>query len=139
MKHEESKLQRMCVAWFRMQYADKAYCLFAIPNGGRRDKITAAIMKGEGVLAGVADLFLMVPNNNHHGLWLEMKTPKGRQSDSQKLFEQNAKSQGYDYRIARTLDEFQFEINDYLCPNSKGNVVLHEHKYSGADRQRSEG
>lgn len=133
MKHEESRLQRACVAWFRMQYADKAYCLFAIPNGGRRDKITAAIMKGEGVLAGVADLFLMVPNEGFHGLWIEMKTPKGRASDSQKLFESLSKSQGYEYRIARTLDEFQFIINDYLCTNSKRNVVLHEHGDSGAN------
>jgi len=121
------------VAWFRLQYADKAYCLFAIPNGGRRDKITAAIMKGEGVLAGVADLFLMVPNKSYHGLWIEMKTPKGRSSDSQKLFESLSKTQGYEYRIARTLDEFQFIVNDYLCTKSKGNVVLHEHEYSGAD------
>lgn len=133
MKHEESRLQRACVAWFRMQHADKAYCLFAIPNGGRRDKITAAIMKGEGVLAGVADLFLMVPNTDYHGLWIEMKTPKGRASDSQKLFESLSKSQGYEYRIARTLDEFQFIVNDYLCTKSKRNVVLHEHGDSGAD------
>lgn len=119
MKHEESRLQQACVKWFRLQYAEFALCLFAIPNGGRRDKITASILKGEGVLPGVADLFLMVPSNDYHGMWIEMKTPKGRQSDSQKDFELISKNQGYEYRIAKTLDEFQFAINDYLCTNPK--------------------
>jgi len=76
-------------------------------------------MKGEGVLAGVADLFLMRANSEFHGMWIEMKTPKGRQSDSQKSFEQTAKHQNYEYKIARNMEEFQFAINDYLCRNPK--------------------
>lgn len=127
MKHDESRLQQACVKWFRLQYAQLASCLFAIPNGGRRDKVTASIMKGEGVLAGVADLFLMKSNGEFHGLWIEMKTPKGRQSDSQKSFEQTAKSQNYEYKIARDMEEFQFAINDYICRNTEHDVILYKH------------
>jgi hypothetical protein len=92
--------------------------LFAIPNGGRRGKVEAAIMKGEGVVAGVADLFLMLPNAAHSGLFVEVKTPKGRQSDSQKEFERKAQERGYRYAVCRTLDEFRQVVEEYIATES---------------------
>jgi hypothetical protein len=62
-RHEESRLQRACVQWFRLQYP--AHTLFAIPNGGKRNAREAGILKAEGVLPGVADLFLMYPNKGY--------------------------------------------------------------------------
>ncbi|MDR1897993.1 MAG: VRR-NUC domain-containing protein [Prevotellaceae bacterium] len=112
MHHDESKIQQQCVRWFRLQYPQLT--LFAIPNGGRRGKVEAAIMKGEGVLAGVADLFLMVPTLAYHGLFIEMKTPAGKQSESQRTFERKACETGYGYKICRTLDDFMQTINNYL-------------------------
>lgn len=52
--------------------------LHHIPNGGARDKVTAALMKRAGVVAGVPDLFLPVPMPRHdggdwHGLYVELK------------------------------------------------------------------
>lgn len=113
MLHEESKIQQACVRWFRLQYPHLV--LFAIPNGGRRGKVEAAIMKGEGVLAGVADLFLMHANFRYNGLFIEMKTPDGRQSESQKDFEQNAHERGYCYKICRTFDEFRDVVITYMA------------------------
>jgi hypothetical protein len=49
--------------------------LFHIPNGGHRDPRTAAKLKGQGVKAGVSDLFLPVPRGTMHGLWIELKAP----------------------------------------------------------------
>ena len=115
MIHIESKIQQSCVTWFRHQYPD--YILFAIPNGGKRGKIEASIMKGEGVLAGVADLFFAMPSGVSHGLFIEIKTEKGRQSNSQKIFEEKALMIGYDYKICRSMDEFIIVINDYLLSN----------------------
>jgi hypothetical protein len=111
MTHEESKLQRMCVQWFRIQFPHLT--LFAIPNGGRRGKVEAGIMKGEGVLAGVADLFLMLPNMEYNGLFIEMKTLDGRQSDSQRSFERKSIENGYCYRICRTFEDFKDVILIY--------------------------
>jgi hypothetical protein len=71
--------------------------LCAIPNGGNRSPITGAILKAEGVRAGVADLFLMEASGEFHGLWIEVKLPKGRQSDKQKEFEKIATERGYKY------------------------------------------
>jgi hypothetical protein len=111
MTHEESKLQRQCVQWFRLQFPQLV--LFAIPNGGRRGKVEAAIMKGEGVLAGVADLFLMLPSMEYNGLFIEMKTPDGKQSFGQREFERKAKENDYAYKICRSVDEFRDVILAY--------------------------
>lgn len=111
MKHPESKIQQACIKWFDYQYPQYRLNLFAIPNGGARNKIEAGIMKGEGVRAGVADLFLAIPKqglkNNYPGLFIEMKTETGRQTDTQKKFEKAVNSQGYFYFLCRSFDEFK--------------------------------
>ena len=112
MRHIESEIQRICVSWFRLQWPK--HTIMSIPNGGRRGKIEASILKGEGMLAGVADLFLMYPSRSHCGLWIEIKTPAGRQSESQKAFEKKAIENGYKYVIIRDLDSFIQTINEYL-------------------------
>lgn len=105
MRHPESKLQSACVKWFRLQYP--ALTIFAIPNGGRRGKLEAAIMKGEGVLAGVADVFIMLARNGSHGIFIEFKTETGRQSPEQKAFQVQCERDGYDYHIVRSFDQFK--------------------------------
>lgn len=47
--------------------------IFAIPNGGLRDKITAAKLKHEGVKAGVPDVFFPLTTPRYAGLFIEMK------------------------------------------------------------------
>jgi hypothetical protein len=48
--------------------------MFAIPNGGFRDKITAAKLKAEGVKKGVPDIFLPVTIlPAYAGLFIELK------------------------------------------------------------------
>lgn len=108
----ESQLQAECVKWFRYQYP--FHVIFAIPNGGNRDIRQAVTLKREGVLSGVADLFVMHPSGDWHGLFIEMKLPKTKQSENQILFEENAKSRGYKYVICRTFEEFQETIIDYI-------------------------
>ena len=70
------------------QYLDmRGVCYFAVPNGGKRNKITAIKLKAEGVKAGIPDICIV-----HEGqaLFLEVKRPKsdlgakGRLSTSQK-------------------------------------------------------
>ena len=112
MKHNESTQQTKCVKWFRTYYPD--YVLFAVPNGGNRSAITGAILKAEGVMPGVADLFLAHASCGLHGLFIEMKDTKGRQSDSQKAFEEKALAAGYGYVVCRSFEEFQDEIQQYI-------------------------
>lgn len=114
MRHVESTIQIACVKWFRYQYNHLRRLLFAVPNGGYRNPITASIMKAEGAMAGVADLLLLVPNANFHGLCIEMKTPKGRQADTQKEWQADVEKQGYKYVVCRSVDDFRKEVNEYL-------------------------
>lgn len=112
---EEHRIQVSCVRWFRMKYPHLSPRLFAVPNGGRREGITGARLKEEGVLAGVADLILLVPNADYHALLIEMKTPKGRQSESQRAWQRAvAGNDDYLYVVCRSLEEFIREVEEYL-------------------------
>lgn len=113
-KQEEHRIQTAMIGWFRMQYPKMQHNLFAVPNGGRRDAITGAILKAEGVLAGVADLILLKSNRNYGALLIETKTRKGKQRDSQKEWESKITKDGYKYVIVRSLDDFMREVKSYL-------------------------
>ncbi|MGM9695017.1 MAG: VRR-NUC domain-containing protein [Alloprevotella sp.] len=110
---EEHRIQTACVRWFNLTHKHLRGLLFAVPNGGRRDATTAAKLKAEGVVAGVSDLILLVPNKNHSALLIEMKTPTGRQSESQKRW-QRSLHPTYKYILCRSLDDFMREVNNYL-------------------------
>lgn len=115
MKRLESQLQQTCVKWLRLQHPHLARFLFAIPNGGARSAVTGAILKAEGVRRGVADLFLMVPTAHCHGLFIEMKVAKGRQSPEQLAFEADCAIMRYSYALCRTFDEFQNAVEAHLA------------------------
>lgn len=77
--------------------------MFAIPNGGKRDKIQAANLKAEGVKAGVPDILLPVCRHGFHGLFIELKRlgdtekkqRKGKTSEKQDDFHAMLIANGY--------------------------------------------
>lgn len=111
---EEHRIQVSCVNWFRLAHPNLKSVLFAIPNGGRRDVVTGAKLKVEGVVAGVADLILLKRNKRFGCLCIEMKTGKGRQSDTQKRWQKDVEEAGNKYAICRSLDEFMKVVTKYL-------------------------
>ncbi|WP_273116454.1 VRR-NUC domain-containing protein [Hoylesella shahii] len=111
---QEHRLQCACVQWFRTQHPKFNHNLFAVPNGGRRDKVTGAKLKAEGVLAGVADLILLKSNADYGALLIEMKTGSGKQSEVQGRWQKAIEKDGYKYVLCRSLDDFMREINAYL-------------------------
>ena len=126
MREEEHNIQAACVRWFNLQWPQYRGLLFAVPNGGARSKATAGKLKAEGVVAGVADLILLVPRwfttwRREQGclcagLCIEMKTAKGRQSPEQKEWQARVEKMGYEYAVCRSLDEFINTIENYLQP-----------------------
>lgn len=114
MKHIESALQKNCIKWFRLQYPALSKAIFAVPNGGHRNAVEAAIMKAEGIVAGVSDVILLTARGGYHSLCIEFKTEKGRQTDLQKQWQKVAEENDNKYIICRSLEQFQNEINNYL-------------------------
>lgn len=113
-RHIESHLQRNCVGWFRLQYPRLRLLLFAVPNGGARNKREAGIMKGEGVTAGVADVILLKPSGGFASLCVEFKTEDGRQQPTQKEWQTAAEGVGNKYVIVRSFEAFKEEVEAYL-------------------------
>jgi hypothetical protein len=115
MNNNEHLAQTLLIKWFRLQYPLMAKCLWAIPNGGARHIGTAIKLKQEGVTAGVADLFLMIPANGLHGLFIEMKADKSaRLQQNQEQFLNLAESMGYGAEVAYGFEEGQKIIQKYL-------------------------
>ena len=113
--NEEHQIQCACVRWFAYQHPQLNGRLFAVPNGGKRSRKTASEMKAEGVVSGVSDLVLLKSNRDYGALLIEMKTPKGSQTDTQKKWQQTITANGeYKYVVCRSLDDFMREVNDYL-------------------------
>lgn len=110
----ESQIQHDCLTWFRLQYPKLALLMFAVPNGGRRDAKSGARMKCEGVIKGVSDLILLIPKKGYASLCIEMKTPKGVQSDNQKEWQREAEKYRNRYVVCHSLQEFMNEVNSYL-------------------------
>lgn len=75
---------------------------------------TAQRLKAEGVLAGVADLVLFIPNQTHHALFIELKVKPNRQSQFQKNWETTVTECGYEYKLVYSFDEFQKVIEEYI-------------------------
>jgi hypothetical protein len=64
---------------------------WAVPNGGVRSKIEAAIMKGTGVKAGVSDLHFLY---QRQFFVLELKAPGNKPTNKQLLFMANVYNAG---------------------------------------------
>jgi len=100
-------------AFAKVQYPELKL-MFAIPNGGKRHKAVAAKMKREGAKAGVLDIFLPVARHGYHGLFIEMKAPKGKLTDLQKDWLKDLIGQGYFCQAAYSCDEARKILEAYL-------------------------
>lgn len=69
--------------------------LFHIPNGNKRDIITGYHLKQQGLKAGLPDVCLPVARGQYHGLYLELKSERGRLQDNQKEWLDELSKQGY--------------------------------------------
>ena len=110
MKLQESTLQTACVRWFRYQYP--YLVIYAVPNGGSRNVREAQRLKAEGVLAGVADLVVLLPQGK--SLYIEMKVKGNCQTDNQKDFQKKVTILGHTYVVCYTFEEFQQVIENQI-------------------------
>jgi hypothetical protein len=114
-EQSEHKIQADCIKWVRARAVTswRFSLFFAIPNGGPRNAITGSRLKAEGVTPGVPDLFLPLANDEHHGLFIEMKTPSGNVSDAQLDIHETLRQRGYRVEVIRSFDEFKHVVLGY--------------------------
>jgi hypothetical protein len=87
---------------------------FHIPNGGKRNAVTAKQLHDAGVIAGVPDLMLALPRHQYAGLFLELKTLRGVPSREQRAMQTALESAGYRAAIVFGYEEAKALILAYL-------------------------
>ena len=122
---KEDQVQQALFVWAAWASAtDERYLsldtMFAIPNGGKRSKATAALLKRTGVKAGVPDILLPVARGGYHGLFIELKREKGGHvSPAQESFMEKLMAQGYKCEVCRGFDSAVACIQEYMTGGEK--------------------
>jgi hypothetical protein len=99
-KKREHSLQVQVLTYLESNAADDVFA-FAIPNAGKRSGRAGAMMKREGMMRGVADICVMLPEGRTG--WLEMKAEGGRLSDWQLGFAARCQRLGHWHHVSFTL------------------------------------
>ena len=99
--------QRLFIKRLRLDPRTKDLPWCSVPNGGKRNAREAALLKAEGVQAGVPDWLCFVQTAFHSGLAIEFKSPtgKGRLSESQKDWHKKLLNQRWSVHVCTTADE----------------------------------
>lgn len=112
----ESQIQILIFDWVELhkhKYPELEL-LYHIPNGGYRNIATAKRLKAEGVKPGVPDLCLPVAKGIYNGLYIELKTNKGRLSENQKKWLESLQNQGYYAVVAYSFDQAIGLLKSYI-------------------------
>ena len=116
----EDKIQSEIFQWFWNSYCLKNHnprlLIHSTPNGGSRHLLEAKKLKSTGLVSGIADLTIKLPNSIF--IDIEVKTEKGIQSPNQKDVQKILEDMNCNYIIVRSLDDFKMKvipiINKYL-------------------------
>ena len=117
MRQDEHNEQVRLFAWAEWERIDRPELglLFAVPNGGKRDAVTGARLKAEGVRKGVPDVWLPVARGRWHGLVIELKADEtGRPTKEQTEWLSRLMEQGYFATVAKGTEAAKRLIVDYL-------------------------
>lgn len=106
----EQKLQIAVINYIRMAFPD-VLC-FAVPNGGKRSMIEAALLKKMGVMAGVSDL-LIFWNGGMGAIELKRPDKTAYMSDSQLAFAEMWQKRGGKFALCNSLDGVESALKSW--------------------------
>lgn len=106
----EQKLQIAVVNYIRMAFPD-VLC-FAVPNGGKRTMIEAAMLKKMGVLAGVSDLLLFW-NGGYGAIELKRPDKTAYMSDTQVEFAETWRKLGGRFALCNSLEGVEAALKSW--------------------------
>ena len=119
----ETREQKEVISWWDVaasSYGLDPRHLIHVPNGGKRRKVEAAILKGMGVRAGAPDLVLLVPKmvtgtaEFRGALMIEMKSKDGRISSEQRDYLDLLSRAGFATAVAWSSEEAIRYVINYL-------------------------
>lgn len=105
---EQIKLFQIC------SFIPECKFMFAVPNGGSRNKIEAYNLKRQGLKSGVPDIILPVAKGNYHGLFIELKYGKNKTTDNQVKYIDYLNKNGYLAVVCYGCDQAFDTIKKYL-------------------------
>lgn len=117
MKQPEHQHQTALFRWagYQTRRRPELSLMFAIPNGGRRDAVTGARLKAEGVKPGVPDIFLPVARQEWHGLFIELKAGRNKLTQAQTAWHAHLSQQGYRVAVCYGYEAAIEVIEEYLA------------------------
>ena len=111
--NEESEICKALWTWFFYRFPKFRQCYLRF-EVRQTSKIQQAILKAEGNKRGTSDILIACSNCDFKGLWLEVKTKKGRATENQELFHEEMRGHGFCCHIGYGLDECKEIIEDYM-------------------------
>lgn len=117
-KNTERKFQSICFQWFYNTYPHLRGLLYHVPNGEKRDPITANLLKGAGVIAGIPDLVFHYRAKTY---FFELKNEdgKGRLSEDQKKIHKQLDAQRFLVWVVSDFDSFKYLIESIINDKSE--------------------
>jgi hypothetical protein len=104
MYEKEALFQKDAAAYLDLMASIHGFVWFHPPNGGWRDRRTAARFKLEGVKAGILDCVIIFPPDGHTAM-AELKSATGYLSPDQKAVIKNLNAIGVETAVCYTLRE----------------------------------
>jgi len=104
----EIKLQQQCFLHHWNSKPEERGLLFMNYNNPK-NALHGAILKGIGLVAGVADMTYLSPRGV---IFLELKFGDGKQSAAQIEWQRKVEAAGYRYEVVRNFEEFKKIISN---------------------------
>jgi len=105
-KVSEAQTQRLILDWL----AAKGILAFRMQSGATISSYKGKTRMFRYGTPGMADILAFTRQTEHEPslpIWIEVKAPKGKQSDLQKSFEKQVAAEGHNYIVATSLEDVE--------------------------------
>ena len=112
----EEDLHRVCFEWVELSSGKYPILrwMVHVPNGGKRPRGEAGKLKAMGTKPGYPDLTLPRPCGHWRGLAIELKSPVGVLSASQREWLDAFSTDGWLVAVCRSFEEFTAAISLFV-------------------------